>query len=223
MFFRSHLSSVGFQCPCPSVPAELRKVSIRVCVLISARNQWVLALRETRITEWVSITFWMRRWFRGMSVRLMNCASELSNAVMAWGSAGRRRRWITSSMIPEEMCSPTVRLWRACACRFASRILYALFNWFTVGGWNKSNVVEAVSTLSFRFLVALMLCSRLGSLMVGGGGGAAFACAFQIGVCGSFRCYSLAPSNGSIPPSALRTTDVLIPFVSCVGFRCQLC
>lgn len=115
----------------------------------------------------------------------MNCASELSSAIVAGGSTGRRRKWIASSIIPEEMWFPIVRLWRACACGYASRIVCALSISFTVGGWNRSNILGVVSTLSFRFLVAMVLCRRVGGV---DGDGGAFAFAFQIDSCDGFRC-----------------------------------
>ena len=69
-------------------------------------------------------------------------------------------------MTPEEMWFPTVRLWRACACGCASRIFCALYSWFAVGDWNRSNVFGVVSTLSFRFLMAMVVWRRVGGLMV---------------------------------------------------------
>ena len=76
---------------------------------------------------------------------------------MSVGNTGRKSRRIASSMIPEEMWFPMVRLWSACACGCASNIACALSSCCTVGGWNRSNVCGVLSTLSFRFLVIVAL------------------------------------------------------------------
>jgi hypothetical protein len=87
-----------------------------VAVLAAARSQCALSNSGMRVVACVSITVLMRRFWRGMSVRVMKCESVHNRSAVSAGMRGRRSKMRALSIAADEICSSSRRDCMACAC-----------------------------------------------------------------------------------------------------------
>ena len=113
VYVRSHVSSFGFQFPCPWVPAELYSVIVHVTELSTASSQCWLSLSGMSVVVFEVTTLLRRVRCRPFVTSQMVIASELSSAYVPAGSWGLMIMVMASSMAPEEIWLLPARLWRA--------------------------------------------------------------------------------------------------------------